>query len=56
MFLMIHLYQIFSIDNKWPLYIQTTLWICGPNNVTENFPQNSPDTKIEQTDIDCWTV
>ena len=36
-----------SIDNKWPFYIPTTLWICGPNNVTENVPQNSLDTKIE---------
>ena len=45
-----------SIDNKWPLYIQTTFWICGPNNVTENVPQNLLDNKIEQTDMDCWTV
>ena len=45
-----------SIDNKWPLYIQTTLWICGPNNITENVPQNSLDTKIAQTDMDSWTV
>ena len=44
------------IDSKWPLYIQTTFWICGPNNVTENVPHNSIDTKIEQTDMDCWTV
>ena len=47
MFLMIHHYQ-----NKWPLYIQTTLWICGPNNVTEKVPQNS----LYQTNMDCWTV
>ena len=45
-----------SIDNKWPLYIQTTLWICSQNNVTENVPHNSIDTKIAQTDMDSWTV
>ena len=45
-----------SIENKWSLYIQTTLWICGQINVTENVPKNSLDTKIEQTDMDCWTV
>ena len=47
MFLMIHLYQY-----KWPLYIQITLWICGPNNVTRKVPQNS----LYQTNMDCWTV
>ena len=47
-----------SIENKLSLCIQTTLWICGQINVTENVPQNSLyiDTKIEQTDMDCWTV
>ena len=42
-----------SISNKWPSYIQTTLWICGPNNVTRKVNQNS----LFQTNMDCcWTI
>ena len=48
MFLMIHLYQIAQlITNGYYIIKQLS------ESVAENVPQNSLDTKIEQTYMDC---
>ena len=54
MFLMIHLYQIAQlITNGHYIFKQLSVSVAQIMYVTENVPQNSLYTKIEQTDMDC---